>query len=92
MNYLVSPVFIIAKVIKHPEKFRYKGVLVVPYWLSAVSWPLIFETKNIYNPIIKETKVFCSSLKIITRDNNKNFFIGSDKFSSGVLALNNNFS
>lgn len=92
MNYLVSPVFIIAKVIKHPEKFRYKGVLVVPYWLSTVSWPLIFETKNIYNPIIKETKVFCSSLKIITRDNNKNFFIGSDKFSSGVLALNNNFS
>ena len=92
MNYLVPPVFTIAKVIKHPEQFWYKGVLVVPYWLSAVFWPLIFEIKNTYNPIIKDTKVFCSRLKIITQRNNKNFFIGSDKFSSRVLALNNDFS
>ena len=39
MNYLVSLDFLIPKVIKHVEKSRCKGALVVPYWPLAASWP-----------------------------------------------------
>ena len=32
INYIVPPIFLIPKVIKHLEKRRCKDVLVVPYW------------------------------------------------------------
>lgn len=52
MYYLVFPVFLIPKVIKYLEKCRCKGVLIVPYWSSAVFWPLVCEIENIYKPFI----------------------------------------
>ena len=58
MNYLVLPVF-------------RKGVLVVSYWPSAVLWPLIFNTNNIYKLFIKDTKIFYNSQETITQGNNK---------------------
>ena len=58
MKYLVLPVF-------------RKGVLVVLYWPSAVFWPLIFESNNIYKLFIKDTKIFYNSQETITQGNNK---------------------
>ena len=92
MNCLVPPVFPIPKIIKHLEKCRCKGTLVVPYWPLAVFWPLIFETKNICKPFIKDIKILYNSQEIIIQGNNKKCFIGSDKFSSAILTLNIDFS
>ena len=86
INYLVSPVFLISRVVKHLKKCRRKGVLLVSYWPLTVFWPLIFETKNIYKLFIKDTNIFYNSQEIITQGNNKKCFIGSNKFSSPIFA------
>ena len=92
ISYSVPSVFLIPKVIKHLEKCRCQGVFVVPYWPSAVFWPLSFETKNIYKPFIKGTNISYNSQEITTQGNNKKCFIVSDKIHSLILALNIDFS
>lgn len=40
-NWLVHPVKLISRVIKHLKKCEATGTLLVPLWPSAVLWPLI---------------------------------------------------
>lgn len=41
-NWLVPPVYLIGRTIFHLEACGARGVLVVPYWPSAVFWPIVF--------------------------------------------------
>ena len=88
MNYLVPPVFLK----KNLEKCKCKCVLVVPYWPSAVVWPLTFETKNMLKRFIKDTKLFYNIQEAIAQDNKEKCFLDSDKLSFPILALNIDFS
>ena len=89
MNYLVPPVFLT----KNLEKCKCKCVLVVPYCsLSAVAWPLTFETKNMLKRFIKDTKLFYNIQEAIAQDINEKCFLDSDKLSFPILALNIDFS
>ena len=44
-NLLVPPVYLIPKTIKHfmSSKYSAKAILVCPYWLSSIFWPLLFK-------------------------------------------------
>ena len=87
INYSVSSVFLIPNVIKDLEKCTCQGVFIVPYWSSAVFWPLSFDTKNIYKPFIKGTYISYNSQEITTQGNNKKYFIVSDKIHSLISSF-----
>lgn len=42
-NWLVPPVYLISRVLKHMSYYREFGTLIVPYWPSAAWWPLLFK-------------------------------------------------
>ena len=42
-NWLVPPVYLISRTILHLGVSRAGGVLLVPKWLSAVFWPILFS-------------------------------------------------
>ena len=73
INYLVPPVFLIPKIIKHIEKCTFKGILVVPYWPSAVSWPLLASRPKIYtNRSLRIQKLFIAVKKLSHKAITKN--------------------
>ena len=41
-NYLVPPVFLVARTLAHLETSRARGKLIVPKWPSASFWPYLF--------------------------------------------------
>ena len=41
-NYLVPPVFLVARTLAHLEKSLSRGTLIVPKWPSASFWPSLF--------------------------------------------------
>ena len=42
-NYLVPPVFLVARTLAHLETCRARGTLIVPKWPSARFWPYLFR-------------------------------------------------
>lgn len=42
-NWLVPPVYLISRVLKHMDYNGESGTLIVPYWPSAPWWPLLFK-------------------------------------------------
>ena len=48
-NYLVPPVYLIPRLLEHMKTSRAAGVLVLPYWSSAVFWPLIIKVLQCSN-------------------------------------------
>ena len=41
-NYLVPPVFLVARTLAHLETSRARGTLIAPKWPSASFWPYLF--------------------------------------------------
>ena len=80
---LVPPVAIIGRVLFHLRTCRAKGVLVAPLWKSAYYWPLICSD---FQPFIKDVLVVKAS-NVLVQGRNKNSLLGSDSFSSMMLAL-----
>ena len=46
-NYVVPPVHLVIKTVRHMEKCKALGVLVVPLWFSASFWPFICDNKGL---------------------------------------------
>ena len=90
-NYLVPPVYLIPKVLKHLEFFKSKGVLVTPYWTSAAFFPLICNRDNHFPTFVKEAVYIEDGKSCVTQGKNLECFIGSPKFQSGILALKISF-
>ena len=53
-NFLVPPVYLVPRVLKHMECFRAKGVLVVPKWQSAAFYPLIINRDGTFRSFVKD--------------------------------------
>ena len=53
-NWLVPPVFLIPRVIRHMRDNREHGTLIVPYWPSAPWWPLLYERRNQFRPFVAD--------------------------------------
>ena len=51
VNWLVSPVNLVSKCIKHMEKCSAVGTLIVPKWQAAEFWPLLCNPDGSYKPI-----------------------------------------
>lgn len=42
-NWLVPPIYLIPKVLRHVVLCKATGTIVVPHWISAPFWPLLFD-------------------------------------------------
>lgn len=63
------------------------GTLVVPYWPSNAFWPFLFSSSLDYQPYVVESINFPDPSGIFALGCYKDSLIGSDKFSSAVLAV-----
>ena len=80
---LVPPVAVIGRVLYHLLACKARGTLVVPFWKSAFYWPLLCHT---FRPYIKDLLVV-KAANVLVQGRNKNSLLGSESFSSMMLAL-----
>lgn len=87
-NWLVPPIYLVNKVVKHIIVCRATGTLVIPKWQSAPFWTMLFEDKYVYKPYVLDVLEFSETKRIFVQGNyNKNSLFGSDKFTGTVLAV-----
>ena len=90
-NYLVPPVSLIPTVLQHMGSFEGRGTLITPYWPSASFFPLLKQDKQNFHGFVKDSVYMPCSKNLIKQGNNKNVFIGSEKFTSGMLVVRLDF-
>ena len=83
INWLVPPLYLVARTVRYLKLDAAAGILVVPIWLSAHYWPVVQEIIN------QDTHV---TGKMIMGDvyqhyRNQNSIFGSDKWSGNTLAI-----
>ena len=83
-NFLVPPVNLIPKVLKHIRESKAEGTLVVPYWPSASFWPLISKDSNTFENFVEGYEVFNSGLKPGKYEKS---FVTCKTFSGKILCL-----
>ena len=86
MVFLVPPVHLIPDTVRHIETYLVKGVLLVPYWPSALFYPLLFHNDSL-KAIFSDSIYFDESQPCFKVGKSRRGVIGSPEFSSGVLAL-----
>ena len=64
-NWLVPPIYLVSKCINYMIKFEYSGTLIVPYWTSAVYWPMLVNLDSSFKGFVTSYKKF---------DNGNNIF------------------
>ena len=89
VNWLVPPVYLIGKTIKHfcSSKTECKAILVCPYWPSATFWPLLVTKCNSLKSFIKDFFVINDVKRFIKHGDYKNSYIGSEKFTGSFVAF-----
>lgn len=85
-NWLVPPVSLAIKTIRHLQFCKAEGCLIVPLWKSAAFWPLISDTYGNFHQFVSDYVIF---------NDLDNFFAPNSadvNFRSPMLALRLSFS
>ena len=85
-NWLVPPVFLVPRVIRHLAECKAEGTLIVPEWVSSPLRPMLFGPQSLYNSYVKCTIIFTDVTGIFIRGSTESIFDGP-KFKSHVLAV-----
>ena len=83
-NWLVPPIYLVVRALRHLRVCRGAGTLVVPYWKSASFWPFIVNGDGSFKYFVKDFQIFNSAKGIFVKGSTKSIF--NDKFASPVLA------
>lgn len=87
-NWLVPPINLVSRVIKHILHCRAIGTLIVPKWPSAPFWTLLFDAEMKCREYVTDVLEFAPYQNVFCHGvNNKNGLFGSDNFNSKVLAI-----
>ena len=86
-NWLVPPIYLVPKTIRHLVNCEAVGTLIVPKWKSAQFWPLIFDKYSVWSENISDILEFDYDKRIFIQGRNKHALFGSNRFSSKVLAV-----
>ena len=86
-NWLVPPVSLIIKTIKHVLFCKARATLIVPNWRSSLFWTFIFESEGIRQPYIRDVLVFKDTDRIFSVGRNKNTLFAPNRYKGSVLAL-----
>jgi hypothetical protein len=85
-NWVVPPIYLIPRVVKHMIAARSVGTLIVPEWPSNAFWPLLFNGLSRVKFIIDTYRV-SEGVSVFVQGNYKNSLFGSSRFRSAVLFL-----
>ena len=92
-NWLVPPIYLITKAIRHARACKAAGTLIVPYWQSAPFWPLLFRSKEEFpHEFVQDSELFSDTRGLLQLGDNRNSLLGSNKFKSPLLAVQFSFS
>ncbi|XP_063419641.1 uncharacterized protein LOC134704601 [Mytilus trossulus] len=86
-NWSVPPINLISRVIKHSVACKARCTLVVPKWISASYWPLLFQSNMLCQSYIADMLEFKDTRDIYKHGSNKKSLFGSDKFTGSVLVV-----
>ena len=85
--WLVPPVTLVTRVIRHVCLCKCKGILVIPYWPSAPFWPLLVDSQGSFNLFVIDYLFVENGKDVFLPGSNKNAIFGSENFSTPVLFL-----
>ena len=86
-NWLVPPINMVIRAIRHLVACKAKGTLTVPKWKSAEFWPLIFSKNFEYKPYAKDVIEFSNTYGIFEQGSNKNTKFGVEPIGTQILAV-----
>ena len=86
-NWLVPPIYLVVRTIKHLVAQRARGTLIVPRWVSAAYWPFIFDSDMMYRDYVKDVLEFTEHDRIYVKGSSPKCIFGTEKFISTVLAV-----
>ena len=72
MNWLVPPISLVGKAIKHVKACKAVATLVVPSWPSAPLWPLLFSQRSSFSFMVVECMRFTDPRFIFIQGRNPN--------------------
>lgn len=76
---MVPPIHLVSKVLKYLVNNRTIGTLLVPKWVSAPFWPLLFKKEFTLYESVSEVLEFRDPANIYVHGRNKNSIFGSEK-------------
>jgi len=86
-NWLVLPIYLVVRTIKHLVFYRGKGTLIIPRWISAPFWPFTFKKNLVYQDYVKDVLEFTETNRIYTKGSNPKCLFGSENFVATDLAV-----
>ena len=86
-NWLVPPISLVPRVIRHAERCSAKGILVVPVWRSAPYWPMLCINDQCPHPWILDSRQFDHTEGILILGDYKGSLLGSSRFKSAIIAV-----
>ena len=84
-NWLVPPISLVAKAIKHMIFCRARGVLVVPLWRSSAFWPLLVNGDFVFKNFVRQHFIFDNVPGLFVKGSVKSIF--DENFKGKVIAL-----
>ena len=80
-NWLVPPVSLVPRVIRHLFVCRSMGTLIAPKWVSAPFWAMLFGPHSSFSVFVKETIVFTDVSNIFVPGSTECIFDGPNLVS-----------
>ena len=85
-DWLVPPVFLVPRVIRHLTNCKASGTLIVPKWVSSPFWPMLFGTHSPFHACVKGSIIFTDVAGIFVKGSTESIFDGLN-FKSHELAV-----
>ena len=89
INWLVPPLYLVARTIRYLEMEKAKGILVVPLWVSAHFWPVLQQILDNGNDVVTGQLIMGN---IYRHYGNEKSLFGSAQWKGKTLAVGLDFS
>jgi hypothetical protein len=90
-NWLVPPLNLVNRVIRHCLACGAFGTLVVPKWESSPFWPVIFHSNSLCMHYISDVLEFKDLNDIYIYGSNKKSLFGSERFNLNMPTINKTY-
>ena len=88
VNWIVPPISLIGRAVRHLLNCGAKGTLVVPKWKSAAFWPSLIDKNGKFLWFVKDSIEYKHPTIFFVPGSDKNSIFAAQKFNSNVIALN----
>ncbi len=86
-NLLVPPVEDIPKVVRYITERKVRGTMVIPFWESAVYWPMLCAENNTFRYFVKDYMIFRDMDNVIIPGSCPFSVIGLTCMKGGIIVL-----